>query len=205
MATTKDSASISHKISTLAEDVDKELTCAICLSRYETPKVLPCLHTYCKGCLGDLLTKSREPDRVTCPQCKEEHNLPEDGVDGFKTYFTINNLLELLQVGLIYCWVLASSYSVDTGLHGGRVRECLTIKRLVHSYHRNWCSHSCNQVHIIMTSGGLKTSVDELQQPVHEQVHLLQLCCLSRHSHLLTQHYTPLTFCQLDLTKSIGN
>ena len=98
MATTKDSASIGSKISTLAEDVDKELTCAICLSRYETPKVLPCLHTYCKGCLGDLLAKSREPNRVTCPQCKEEHKLPEDGVDGFRTYFTINNLLELLQV-----------------------------------------------------------------------------------------------------------
>ena len=101
MATQQDSASIAPKTSTLAEDVDKELTCAICLSRYETPKVLPCLHTYCKGCLGDLLAKSREPDRVTCPQCKEEHKLPEDGVDGFKTYFTINNLLELLQVSLI--------------------------------------------------------------------------------------------------------
>ena len=99
MATTKDSTSIAAKISTLAEDVDKELTCAICLSRYETPKVLPCLHTYCKGCLGDLLAKSREADRVTCPQCKEEHQLPEDGVEGFRTYFTINNLLELLQVG----------------------------------------------------------------------------------------------------------
>ena len=103
MATTKDSTSLAVKISTLAEDVDKELTCAICLSRYETPKVLPCLHTYCKGCLGDLLAKSREPDRVTCPQCKEEHQLPEDGVDGFKTYFvTINNLLELLQVGFSF-------------------------------------------------------------------------------------------------------
>ena len=102
MATTKDSTSFAAKISTLAEDVDKELTCAICLSRYETPKVLPCLHTYCKGCLGDLLAKSREPDRVTCPQCKEEHQLPEDGVDGFKTYFTINNLLELLQVGFSF-------------------------------------------------------------------------------------------------------
>ena len=99
MATTKDPASIAPKTSTLAEGVDKELTCAICLSRYETPKVLPCLHTYCKSCLGKLLAKSREPDRVTCPQCKEEHQLPEDGVEGFKTYFTINNLLELLQVG----------------------------------------------------------------------------------------------------------
>ena len=97
MATTKD---LAPKTSTLAEDVDKELTCAICLSRYETPKVLPCLHTYCKGCLGDLLGKSREADRVTCPQCKEEHQLPEDGVDGFRTYFTINNLLELLQVDI---------------------------------------------------------------------------------------------------------
>ena len=97
MATSQTASLTTTKTSTLAEDVDRELTCAICLSRYETPKVLPCLHTYCKGCLEDLVKKARD-DHVTCPQCKEDHRLPEEGVDGFKTYFTIKNLLELLKV-----------------------------------------------------------------------------------------------------------
>ena len=82
----------------LAEGVDKELTCTICLSRYNQPKILPCLHSYCKGCLEDMLKKSREKKIITCPQCKVVHELPPQGIDSFTTFFTINNLLELLRI-----------------------------------------------------------------------------------------------------------
>ncbi len=79
----------------LAEGVDKELTCAVCLGRYKHPKVLPCLHTYCKNCLESLLGST---SKLTCPQCKEIHEVPSGGIDSFKTYFTINNLIELLHI-----------------------------------------------------------------------------------------------------------
>ena len=82
----------------LAEGVDKELTCAICLSRYNQPKILPCLHSYCKGCLQDMMKKPREKKSITCPQCKVVHDIPPQGIDGFATFFTINNLLELLHI-----------------------------------------------------------------------------------------------------------
>ena len=82
----------------LAAGVDKELTCAICLCRYSNPKVLPCLHSYCRECLERLVKKARPDQELTCPQCKEVHGIPPDGVDAFKTYFTMNNLLELLRV-----------------------------------------------------------------------------------------------------------
>ena len=82
----------------LAEGVNKELTCAICLSRYNQPKILPCLHLYCKGCLEIMSKKSREERNITCPQCKEIHEIPPQGIDGFTTFFTINNLLELLHI-----------------------------------------------------------------------------------------------------------
>ena len=82
----------------LAEGVDKELTCAICLCRYTHPKVLPCLHSYCKECLEKLAKGSHPKQEITCPQCKEVHQIPPQGVDSFKTYFTVNNLLELLRV-----------------------------------------------------------------------------------------------------------
>ena len=82
----------------LAEGVDKELTCAICLCRYDHPQVLPCLHSYCKGCLEKLAKKTHPQQQITCPQCKEVHQIPPQGIDAFKTYFTINNLIELLRV-----------------------------------------------------------------------------------------------------------
>ena len=82
----------------LAEEVDKELTCAICLCRYDHPKVLPCLHSYCKGCLEKLSQKAHPQKEIACPQCNEVHEIPPLGIDAFKTYFTINNLVELLRV-----------------------------------------------------------------------------------------------------------
>ena len=94
----KKGTSQSAESQSLAEGVDKELTCAICLSRYNQPKLLPCLHSYCKGCLEDMLKKSYEKKSITCPQCKVEHVLPPQGIEGFTTFFTINNLLELLHI-----------------------------------------------------------------------------------------------------------
>ena len=39
------------------KEVDKQLCCAICLEQFREPKVLPCLHTYCKGCLVKLVKR----------------------------------------------------------------------------------------------------------------------------------------------------
>ena len=88
------------QLSILAEGVDRELTCAICLNQYKDPKVLPCLHTYCKGCLEQLIMAAAKPNKhqLTCPQCKEIHQVPPEGINSFKTYFIINNLLELLHI-----------------------------------------------------------------------------------------------------------
>ena len=82
----------------LAEQFNDELTCAICFSRYDKPKVLPCLHLYCQKCLLDMVSSARDKSQIACPQCQEKHLVPSEGVRGFKTYFTINNLLELLHI-----------------------------------------------------------------------------------------------------------
>ena len=94
----KKQTSQSTQSQSLAEGMDKELTCAICLSRFNQPKLLPCLHSYCKGCLEDMLKKSCENKSITCPQCKVVHELPPQGVDGFSALYMINNFLELLHI-----------------------------------------------------------------------------------------------------------
>lgn len=58
------------KASSLAQNLAKELECAVCLEEYKEPKVLPCLHSYCKKCLEGLLTKQGAEWRLNCPSCR---------------------------------------------------------------------------------------------------------------------------------------
>ena len=39
----------------LTKRFSEELTCPICLDRFQAPKLLPCLHTFCKKCLKDVV------------------------------------------------------------------------------------------------------------------------------------------------------
>lgn len=43
-----------------------EITCGICSHHYSDPRVLPCCHYYCLGCLRGLLTAGA----ITCPCCR---------------------------------------------------------------------------------------------------------------------------------------
>ena len=83
------------KQKSLAEQISEELTCPICIHRLKDPKVLPCLHTFCKECL---VAATRGKTDATCPKCRESHPLPEGGVDKLPTNFAANSLLELLEV-----------------------------------------------------------------------------------------------------------
>ncbi|XP_038242207.1 E3 ubiquitin-protein ligase TRIM56 [Dermochelys coriacea] len=69
------------------------LTCPICLEQLRGPKILPCLHTYCQGCLDGLLG---DGPGLRCPECREDVSLSQ-GVAGLKTNFFVNGLLELLR------------------------------------------------------------------------------------------------------------
>ena len=130
--------------SLIVEGFKKELTCAICLSRYKQPKFLPCLHSYCKGCLEDMAKKSYEQKSITCPQCKVVHELPPEGIDGFTTFFTINNLLELLRIHEnASAETPVESIKCSSGLdENPAVARCLTCSMYLcescHTIHRKW-------------------------------------------------------------------
>ena len=72
------------------EDMEKEITCAICQEHYTEPKVLPCLHYYCKKCVLRLALRTASNKPFSCPECRKDTTLPEGGVDQLKTAFFIN-------------------------------------------------------------------------------------------------------------------
>ena len=48
----------------------REVTCLFCQGVLDDPRILECLHVYCKSCIEGMKLKASEP-RYKCPQCSE--------------------------------------------------------------------------------------------------------------------------------------
>ena len=77
------------------EDLEKEITCAICQEHYTKPKVLSCLHYYCKQCIYRLALRTGLDKPFSCPECRKDTTLPQGSVDNLPTAFFVNRLKEL--------------------------------------------------------------------------------------------------------------
>lgn len=94
----------------LIEDIDEKFCqCCLCLEQYKEPKLLPCLHRFCKNCLENLIQVN--PEVLPCPICRDECTVPEGRIDGFKTDFHMTNIIEFIEL--------------RKSLEGGNTRECI--------------------------------------------------------------------------------
>ena len=81
----------------LTDNFYKELTCSVCMSEYTDPKRLPCLHSFCLHCLNGIQRTSGRRDKIACPECRQEFNVPDNGnLAALPTNFRINSLLDVL-------------------------------------------------------------------------------------------------------------
>ena len=92
----------------LKEISEDFLSCTICLELFKTPKILPCLHTFCEQCLVKLAGKTKS---LRCPECRERHQLQVGGVSAVRNNFFMNNLtdifkqrLESMKESIVYSW-----------------------------------------------------------------------------------------------------
>ena len=82
--------------SQVIETIHQQLICSICLERYNEPKFLSCLHTFCCQCLHNI-TNQKPCEYITCPTCREDTKIPENGLGELKTNFFVNSMLDLVQ------------------------------------------------------------------------------------------------------------
>ena len=83
----------------LLKNLEKHVTCSICLDTYTKPKTIACLHTFCLKCLEEHALKTQRHGQFRCPDCQAEVNIPEGNCfDNLPTGFLQNSLLSLLAV-----------------------------------------------------------------------------------------------------------
>ena len=86
-------------IKTLLGNLHEELSCSLCKCSFTEPKQLPCLHNFRLPCLNGVQRArlSTELNRITCPECRQEFRVPENGnLGAFPTNFRISSLLDVL-------------------------------------------------------------------------------------------------------------
>ncbi|XP_051482418.1 tripartite motif-containing protein 59 [Apus apus] len=83
---------------------EEELTCSICYSIFEDPRVLPCSHTFCRNCLEGVIQLSSNfsiwrPLRVPlkCPNCRSIVEIPAAGTEALPINFALKAIIEKYQ------------------------------------------------------------------------------------------------------------
>ena len=76
------------------QQIEEEITCSICGDLFTDPKTIPCLHTFCKQCIGKSIESNKKmASIVCCPLCRTP--LARDDISSVPTNFTINRLVEI--------------------------------------------------------------------------------------------------------------
>ncbi|CAJ1079693.1 tripartite motif-containing 13 isoform X3 [Xyrichtys novacula] len=77
------------------EQLEEELTCPICCSLFEDPRVLLCSHSFCKKCLEGLLEGNRGSvyrAPFKCPTCRKES--PHNGANSLQINYSLRGIVE---------------------------------------------------------------------------------------------------------------
>ena len=76
------------------EELEEEITCAVCQGHYQQAKLLPCNHYYCRACIEELAKRSRGWP-FACPECRKEATLPPGGVEELQGAFFVERMKDL--------------------------------------------------------------------------------------------------------------
>lgn len=78
------------------------LICQLCSKFFEDPRVLPCQHTFCLGCLQRQFQTSHASSRVRlssirCPSCFSAAAIPIRGIGSFPSDYKVDKVKELVE------------------------------------------------------------------------------------------------------------
>ena len=76
------------------DELEKDITCAVCCGHYQEAKLLPCNHYYCRACIESLAKRSRGRP-FPCPECRNDAILPSGGVEQLQSAFFVERMKDV--------------------------------------------------------------------------------------------------------------
>ena len=76
------------------EELEEEITCAVCHGHYQEAKLLPCMHYYCRACIEKLAERSRGRP-FPCPECRKDTTLPSGGAEQLQSAFFVERMKDV--------------------------------------------------------------------------------------------------------------
>ena len=76
------------------DQLEKEITCAVCQGHYQHAKLLPCNHYYCGACI-EKIAKHARGKPFDCPECRKETCLPPGGVAELQGAFFVERMKDV--------------------------------------------------------------------------------------------------------------
>lgn len=122
------------------------LECFLCKETFKKPvKMLPCLHSFCGGCLDGFLINNLKDKAFSCPQCKKSLTLPNSGSDGFTEDCCVHQSLDKKQraednddnsTKCDHCLQRSSSSSGRSKRKADAVARCVDCQSFICDRHR---------------------------------------------------------------------
>ncbi|XP_068724859.1 E3 ubiquitin-protein ligase TRIM71-like isoform X2 [Montipora capricornis] len=102
------------------DDIKKELECSVCQEQFSEvyePKILKCLHTFCKNCLERWLRQHRYGD-LSCPTCRHITHCDNNDINKLPSNLFCKQLVEIVEA---YSGQLENEDSPQCGICDGRI------------------------------------------------------------------------------------
>ncbi|XP_067055695.1 E3 ubiquitin-protein ligase TRIM56-like [Acropora muricata] len=82
------------------DDVKKELECSVCQEQFSDlrePKILKCLHTFCKSCLIAWLPRQQREGELSCPTCRRITQCSANDINKLPSNLFCKQLVEIVE------------------------------------------------------------------------------------------------------------
>jgi DNA-binding beta-propeller fold protein YncE len=152
------------------EELEQEVTCPVCQDHFQEPKILPCLHYYCKGCIEALAKRAGGPNQpFPCPECRTPTLLPQGDPDQLQTAFFINRMKEVhAKLEKVEGKVEAKCEICSGGVATAFCRQCAEFicEKCKESHERmkTFAGHKVSTLHELK-EGGAKTIIAARSAP----------------------------------------